>query len=66
MHPGADAGFPSDSDHKESMQETWILYLDWEDALGKRMTAHCFVLARRFLWTEEPGGLAKNGMLLNH
>ena len=39
------------------MQETWIQSLDWEDPLEKEMATYSSILARKVLWTEEPGGL---------
>ena len=40
-----------------AMQETWVRFLGWEDALEKGMAIHSSVLAWRIPWTEEPGGL---------
>ena len=39
------------------MQETRVRSLDWEDLLEKGMATHSSVLAWKFPWTEEPGGL---------
>ena len=39
-----------------AMQETCVRSLGGEDPLKKGM-AHSSILAWRFLWTEEPGGL---------
>ena len=39
------------------MQETWLLSLGWEDPLQKGMTTHSRILAWRFPWTKEPGGV---------
>ena len=42
------------------MQETqgrWVQSLDWEAPLEKKMAAHSSILAKKILWTEEPGGL---------
>ena len=39
------------------MQETWILFLGWEDLLEKEKTTHSSILAWGMPWTEEPGGL---------
>ena len=44
-----------------AMQETWIRFLGWEDPLEKGMATHSSILAWRFLWTEEPGGLQSLG-----
>ena len=38
------------------MQETWVWSLVWEDPLEEGMANHSSILARRILWTEEPGG----------
>ena len=43
------------------IQETWIQSLGWEGPLEKGMTTHSSILARRFPWTEEPGGLLSMG-----
>ena len=40
-----------------SVQETWVLSLDWEDPLEKGMATYSSILAWRIPWTEEPGGL---------
>ena len=39
------------------VQETWVQFLDWEDALEKEMATHSSILAWKIPWTEEPGGL---------
>ena len=39
------------------MQETWVLFLGWEDALEKEMATHSSIVAWRILWREEPGKL---------
>ena len=44
-----------------AMQETWIRFLGWEDPLEKGVATHSSILAWRFLWTEEPGGLQSLG-----
>ena len=44
-----------------AMQETWIRFLGREDPLEKGMATHSSILAWRFLWTEEPGGLQSLG-----
>ena len=43
------------------MQEAWVQFLDWEDALEKEMATHSSILAWRILWTEEPSGLLSMG-----
>ena len=45
-----------------AMQETWIRFLGREDPLEKGMATHSSILAWRFLWTEEPGGLQSLGL----
>ena len=44
-----------------AMQETQIQSLGWEDPLEKGMATHSSILAWRFPWTEEPGGLESVG-----
>ena len=39
------------------MWETWVQFLDWEDALEEGMATHSSILAWRIPWTEEPGRL---------
>ena len=39
------------------VQETWVQFLGWEDPLEKEMATHSSILAWRFPWTEESGGL---------
>ena len=52
-------GFPGGSDGKKPpvMQETGVQPLDWADPLEKGTATHSIILARRILWTEEPGRL---------
>ena len=40
-----------------AMQETRVRFLGQEDPLEKEMATHSSVIARRILWTEEPGRL---------
>ena len=40
-----------------AMRETWVRPLGWEDTLEKEMVTHSSILAWKFSWTEEPGGL---------
>ena len=40
-----------------AMQETWVWFLGWEDALEKEMAAHSSILAWRIPWTEKHGRL---------
>ena len=44
-----------------AVQETWVLYLGWEDPLEKEMATRCSILAWEIPWTEEPGGLQSMG-----
>ena len=44
-----------------AMQEIWVRSLDWDDPLEKEMATHSSILAWRFPWTEEPGGLQSVG-----
>ena len=44
-----------------AMQETWVQFLGWEDALEKEMAIHSSILAWKIPWTEEPGGLQSMG-----
>ena len=46
----------------QQTQETWVLSLGQEEALGKGMATHSSVLAWRIPWTEEPGGLQSMGL----
>ena len=43
------------------MQETWIQFLGWEDALEKKMATHSNILAWEVPLTEEAGGLQSMG-----
>ena len=43
------------------MQETWVQSLGQEDPLEKEMETHSSIIAWKFLWTEEPGGLQSMG-----
>ena len=40
-----------------AMWQTWVLSLGCEGPLEERMATHSSILAWRFPWTEEPGGL---------
>ena len=44
-----------------SIQETWVRSLGWEDPLEKEIATHSSILAWKFPWTEEPGGLQSMG-----
>ena len=39
-----------------------VLILGWEDPLEEGMATHSSILAWRFPWTEEPGGLQSMGL----
>ena len=40
-----------------AIQETWTLFLSWEDPLEKEMATHSSILAWEIPRAEEPGGL---------
>ena len=42
-------------------QETQVRFLGQEDPLEKEMAIHSSILAWKFPWTEEPGGLQSMG-----
>ena len=44
-----------------AMQETWVQFLGWEDALEKEMATHSNILAWKSPWTQEAGGLQSMG-----
>ena len=44
-----------------AMQETQAQSLGQEDPLEEEIATHSSILARRILWTEEPGGLQSKG-----
>ena len=44
-----------------AIQETWILFLGWEDPLEKRMATHSSVLAWRIPGMGESGRLSSLG-----
>ena len=56
--------FPDGSDGKESAcnTETQVWSLGQEDPLKKGLATHSRILAWRFSWTEEPGGLQPMGL----
>ena len=43
------------------MQETWVRFLGWEDALQKEMATHSRIFAWEIPWTKEPGRLVSPG-----
>ena len=38
-----------------AVRETWVLSLDQQDPLEKKMATHSSILAWRISWIEEPG-----------
>ena len=44
-----------------TMQEILVQFLGWEDPLEKGTATHSSILAWRFTWTEETGGLQSMG-----
>ena len=51
---GASSEDPACQSRRQEMQ---VQSLGWEDPLEKGVATHSSILAWRFLWTEEPGGL---------
>ena len=45
-----------------TVQDTWVRFLGWEDALEKVMAPHSSTLAWRIPWMEEPGRLQSMGL----
>ena len=45
-----------------AMLETWVRFLDQEDALEKEMATHSSILSWRIPWTEEPCVLESTGL----
>ena len=45
----------------QETQEMWVQTLGWEDPLEEEMATHSSILAWKFPWTEEPGGLQSMG-----
>ena len=43
-----------------AMKETHLQSLGWEDPLEEAMATHSSILAWKFPWTEEPGGLQES------
>ena len=41
----------------QAMQETWVLFLGWEDPLEEEMATHSSILAWKISRTEETSGL---------
>ena len=46
----------------QEMQEMWVGYLGQEDPLEEEMGPHSSILAWKFSWAEEPGGLQSMGL----
>ena len=44
-----------------AIQETWVLFMGWEDPPEKEMWTQSSILAWKIPWTEEPGGLQSMG-----
>ena len=44
-----------------TVQETQVQFLGWEDPVEEKMATYSSVLAWKFPWTEEPGGLQSKG-----
>ena len=44
-----------------AVQESWVQSLGGENPLEKEMATHSSILAWRFPWREEPGGLQSIG-----
>jgi len=40
----------------------WVQFLGWKDPLVEGMATHSSILARKILWTEEPGRLQSKGL----
>ena len=50
-----------------AMQETWVKFLDWEDAVEKGVATHFSILAWRIPWTEViVHGVTKSWTLLRN
>ena len=45
-----------------AMQVSWVRFLGREDTMEKKMATHSSILAWKFPWTEEPGGLQSMGL----
>ena len=44
-----------------AIQETWVQFPGWEDALEEEMATHPSILAWRIPWTKETGRLHSMG-----
>ena len=38
----------------QETQEIWVLFVDWEDPLEKKMATHSSCVAWKIPWTKEP------------
>ena len=47
--------------HLSAMEETWVQYPGWEDALEKEMAIHSRTLSWKIPWMEEPDRLQSMG-----
>ena len=45
----------------QETQEMWVRSLGWEDPLEEEMATHSSIVAWKFPWMEEPGGLQSMG-----
>jgi len=54
-------GFPVGGIESDTVQETWLRSLGWDDPLEKGMATHSSILAWIIPGTEEPGGLQSMG-----
>ena len=64
--PDSPGSFSGGASGKESTcqwrrQEIWVWSLCWEDSLEESTATHFSILAWRFPWTEDPGGLQSTG-----
>ena len=53
--------YGSDGKASETMQETRVRSLSWEDPLEKEMAIHSRTIAWKIPWTEEPSSLQPMG-----
>ena len=54
-------GFPKTIKNLPTMQETWVRYLGWEDALENEMATYTSIFVWETPWTKKPGGLQSMG-----
>ena len=48
--------------HLSAMEETWVQYPGWEDALEKEMASHSSTLAWKIPWMEELSRYSLQGL----